>query len=109
MEPRVTSALCKSVIWEAVITDPRVAAISNRGKEILRELFQLLMEEVVGRQSHALFPRYYRPLIDQCIGKGELEAARGVCNFLALLTDMDALRLHALLRGARTSSIFDLL
>jgi hypothetical protein len=38
-----------------------------------------------------------------------MEAARGVCNFLALLTDMDAIRLHSLLRGSQASSIFDLL
>jgi hypothetical protein len=38
-----------------------------------------------------------------------MEAAHGVCNFLALLTDMDALRLQALLRGTKTSSIFDLI
>jgi hypothetical protein len=34
-------------------------------------------------------------------------AARAVCNFPALLTDMDVLRLHALLRGSKTPSIFD--
>jgi dGTPase len=107
-EPRILSLLCKSIIWEAVITDPRVAAMSTKGKEMLRDLFQLLLEELVEKKSYALFPRYYRPIIEQCIVKGELEAARGVCNFLALLTDMDALRLHALLRGSKASSIFDL-
>jgi len=35
------------------------------------------------------------------------ETARALCNFLALMTDMDALRLHALLLGSKTSSIFD--
>jgi dGTPase len=108
-ESRILSLLCKSIIWEAVITDPRVAAMSTKGKEILRDLFQLLLEELVEKKSYALFPRYYRPIIEQCIGKGEPEAARSVCNFLALLTDMDALRLHALLRGSKASSIFDLI
>ncbi len=108
-EARILSLLCKSIIWEAVITDPRVAAMSTKGKEILRDLFHLLLEELVEKESYALFPRYYRPIIEQCLGKGELEAARGVCNFLALLTDMDALRLHALLRGSKASSIFDLI
>jgi dGTPase len=108
-EPRILSVLCKAVIWEAVITDPRVAAMSSKGKEILRDLFHLLMEELVKKRSNALFPRYYRPIIEECIGRGEMEAARGVCNFLALLTDMDAIRLHSLLRGSQASSIFDLL
>ncbi len=108
-ESRILSLLCKSIIWEAVITDPRVAAMSTKGREILRDLFHLLIEELVAKKSCALFPRYYRTIIEQCIGKGELEAARGVCNFLALLTDMDALRLHALLRGSKASSIFDLI
>ena len=106
-EARILSVLCKSIVWEAVITDPRVTAITGKGREVLRELFQLLMTELVEKGSDALFPRYYRPLIQECIGKGELEAARGVCNFLALLTDSDALRLHALLRGTQTSSVFD--
>ena len=31
-ESRILSVLCKSVIWEAVITDPRVAAMSAKGQ-----------------------------------------------------------------------------
>jgi dGTPase len=106
-ESRILSVLCKSVIWEAVITDPRVAAMSTKGREILRDLFQLLMEEVIEKKSVALFPRYYRPSMEECLGGGQMEVARAVCNFLALLTDMDALRFHALLRGSKSSSIFD--
>jgi dGTPase len=106
-EARILSVLCKSVIWEAVITDPRVAAMSTKGREILRDLFQLLMEEVLEKKSVTLFPRYYRPIIEDCLGGGQMEAARAVCNFLALMTDMDALRFHDLLRGSKASSIFD--
>ncbi len=106
-EARILSVLCKSVIWEAVITDPRVAAMSTKGREILRDLFQLLMGEVLDKKSVALFPRYYRPIIEDSLEGGQMEAARAVCNFLALLTDMDALRFHALLRGSKASSIFD--
>jgi len=106
-EARILSVLCKSVIWEAVITDPRVAAMSTKGREIVRDLFQLLMQEVLEKQSVALFPRYYRPIIEECFRGGQMEAGRAVCNFLALLTDMDALRLHALLRGSKASSVFD--
>jgi len=108
-EARILSVLCKSIVWEAVITDPRVAVMSAKGKEIVRELFYLLLGEVVEKKSVALFPRYYRPIIQDGLGKGEPDAARAVCNFLALLTDMDALRLHALLRGSKSSSIFDLI
>jgi dGTPase len=108
-ESRILSVLCKSVVWEAVITDPRVAAMITKGKEILHDLFYLLLEELVDRKSCNLFPRYYRSIAEECLERGELEAARAVCNFLALLTDQDALRLHALLKGAKVSSIFDLL
>jgi dGTP triphosphohydrolase len=108
-ESRILAALCKAVVWEAVITDPRVAAMSTKGKEILHDLFYLLVGELVEKKSDALFPRYYRPIIEESMGRGESEAARCVCNFLALLTDMDALRLHALLRGSKASSVFDLL
>ncbi|HSW40104.1 MAG TPA: dNTP triphosphohydrolase [Acidobacteriota bacterium] len=104
---RILSALCKAVIWEAVITDPRVAAMSAKGREILRDLFHLLMEEVLDKKSVALFPRYYRPIIEECLDGGQKGAARAVCNFLALMTDMDALRFHALLRGTKASSVFD--
>jgi len=90
-----------------VITDPRVAAMSTKGREILRDLFHLLLDEVLKKKSVVLFPRYCRPIIENCLGKGPAEAARAVCNFLALMTDMDALRLHALLRGSKASSVFD--
>jgi dGTPase len=108
-EARILSSLCKSIVWEAVITEPRVAAMTTKGKGVLRELFQLLMTELVERRSCAVFPRYYRPTIEPCLGKGESEAAQAVCNFLSLLTDGGALRLHALLRGTQFSSVLDLL
>jgi dGTPase len=106
-EERILSELCKSIVWEAVITDPRVAAMSAKGKEILQDLFHLFLHEIIEKKSCTLFPRYYRPTIEECMGKGVPEAARSVCNFLALLTDMDALRLHSLLKGSKASSIFD--
>jgi len=108
-EARIVSVLCKSVVWEAVITEPRVAAMTAKGKEVLRDLFTLLTAELVEKRSCALFPRYYRPIVEPCLGQGEPEAAREVCNFLGLLTDADALRMHALLRGTQVSSVMDLL
>jgi dGTP triphosphohydrolase len=75
----------------------------------LHDLFGILLGELVEKKSCALFPRYYRELVEDAMRAGEPEAARCVCNFLALLTDMDALRLHALLRGSKASSVFDLL
>ena len=106
-ESRILAVLCKTVIWEAVITDPRVAAVNTKGREILRDLFHLFLEEVLEKRSVALFPRYYRPIVEYGMKKGLDETARAVCNFLALMTDMDALRLHALLRGSKPSSVFD--
>jgi len=106
-EARILAVLCKSVIWEAVITDPRVAAINTKGREILRDLFNLLMEEVLEKRSVSLFPRYYRPIMEESLKAGPNDVARAVCNFLALMTDMDALRFHSLLRGSKASSVFD--
>ena len=107
LESRILAVLCKAVIWEAVITDPRVAAVNTKGREILRDLFRLLLEEVTEKRSVALFPRYYRPIVEDGMNRGMDGTARAVCNFLALMTDTDALRLHALLLGSKTSSIFD--
>ena len=107
LESRILAVLCKAVIWEAVITDPRVAAVNTKGREILRDLFHLFLEEALEKRSVALFPRYYRPIVEEGLNSGLDETARAVCNFLALMTDMDALRLHALLRGSKTSSLFD--
>ena len=106
-ESRILAVLCKAVIWEAVITDPRVAAVNIKGREILRDLFQLFLEEILEKQSTALFPRYYRPIVEESVNSGRDAVARAVCNFLALMTDMDALRLHSLLRGSKVSSVFD--
>ena len=107
IESRILAVLCKAVIWEAVITDPRVAAVNTKGREILRDLFHLFFEEVVEKRSVALFPRHYRPIVEDGMNRGVEETARAVCNFLALMTDTDALRMHALLRGSKTSSVFD--
>ena len=106
-EARILATLYKSIAWEAMITHPRVTAMTARGKEILRDLFHLLMVELVERENQEVIPRYYWPLIRDYLGKGETEAARGICNFLALLTDMDAVRLHNQLRGLDSPSLFD--
>ena len=106
-ESRVLASLYKAVIWEAVITDPHVASVNTKGCEVLRELFHLFLDEVLEKRSVVLFPRYYRPIVEEGMQKGVDETARAICNFLALMTDMDALRLHALLRGSKASSIFD--
>ena len=107
LESRILAVICKAVIWEAVITDPRVAAVNTRGREILKDLFQLLLKEILEKRSVALFPRYYRQTVADGMNRSLDETARALCNFLALMTDMDALRLHALLLGSKTSSIFD--
>jgi len=106
-EARILAVLCKAVIWEAVITDPRVAAVNAKGREILRDLFQMLLGEVLEKKNVVLFPRYYRPIVEESMSDGPNEAARAICNFLALMTDMDALRFHALLRGSKGISLFD--
>jgi dGTP triphosphohydrolase len=49
-----------------------------------------------------------KPMVfEECFDGDQKEAAREICNFLALMTDMDALRLHSLLRGSKASSVFD--
>jgi dGTPase len=108
-EARILAVLCKSVVWEAVITDPRVTAVCSRGREVLKELFQRLMVEVREKNYLEIFPRSYQPVIRDCAEKGEAAVARGVCNFLALLTDMDAFRFKAALNGKKESYIFDLI
>jgi dGTPase len=93
-EIRIENQILKSITFEYVIDDATTRRQAFKGQEILRRLFAALLENTQqsGRDRLLLFPREQRPRLDTL---SEVEAARAVCDYLAGMTEGQALRLYA--------------
>jgi len=93
---RKESAVLKAICFEFVILDERSTTFAFKGKEIVRRLFEALKAntmEGAGRYRFTLFPRDMRDFLDG-IQDNESALARAVCDYVASLTDGQALHLY---------------
>ncbi len=79
----------KSLAYDLLIDDPRVASLEARAERILTDLFEFY------RKSKALkvYPEIYRTWFDAA--SNETERARVACDFIAGMTDEYAERVYA--------------
>lgn len=94
-EIRIENQVLKTITFEFVVNDAETRRLSFKGKEILRELFWTLFEntlENAGSDRLLLFPRSMRDELETLSAR---QAARAVCDYLATMTEGQALRLYA--------------
>jgi len=93
-EIRIENQILKSITFEFVINDERTRRAAFRGQEILRRLFEALFENAcsTGRDSYLLFPRRMRERLATLTAS---ESARVVCDYLASMTEGQALNLYS--------------
>ncbi|MGH2964023.1 MAG: deoxyguanosinetriphosphate triphosphohydrolase family protein [Solirubrobacterales bacterium] len=92
---RIENQVLKTITFEFVIDDAETRRLGFKGKEILRSLFGALFENtlpVAGRSRLRLFPRGMRDSLDTL---SATQAARAVCDYLAGMTEGQALHLYA--------------
>ena len=94
-EIRIENQVLKTITFEFVVNDADTRRLSFKGREILRSLFIALFENALpGDRSDRLllFPRPMRDGLDTL---SPAQAAREVCDYLAGMTEGQALRLYA--------------
>lgn len=103
---RVENQVLKSITFEYVIDDARTRRLAFRGQEILRRLFHALFENAQqsGRDRLLLFPRDMRDRLDTL---STAESARVVCDYLASMTEGQALHLYSRLFEPSAEGAFE--
>lgn len=93
-EIRLQNQVLKSITFAFVINDAETRRLAFKGKEILRELFWALYGNAIEAKNDRLmlFPRQMRDDLDTL---SEGQAARAVCDYLASMTEGQALRLYS--------------
>lgn len=94
-EIRIENQVLKTITFQFVVNDAETRRLSFKGREILRSLFTALFENTLpGDRSDRLllFPRAMRDGLDTL---SSTQAARQVCDYLAGMTEGQALRLYA--------------
>ena len=97
--------LLKQVVWEAIISDERIATLRRKAKTIVGSLF----EEFTRRQTDTreLFPPDFRERLDQV--NTVADKARVACDYIAGMTDAHAFRVYSRLREPELTPIFEIL
>lgn len=93
-EIRIENQILKTITFEFVVNDAETRRLSFKGQEILRRLFRALYRNLRRRDRSRLllFPRSMRPGLETL---SESQAARAVCDYLASMTEGQALSLYA--------------
>lgn len=96
----ITLECMKSFTYRKVITSQKLQIPHYRGKHVVKFLFATLKE------NRRLLPAGIRSQYDDHPGDPDGQA-RIVCDYIASLTDHEAMRLYHRLDGGRNTSVFD--
>ena len=106
-EIRQECIVFKMLTLEFIILDERTTTLSYKGREIITRLFECFMENTqpsAGYLQLEIFPRAIRSRLEKSL---EAEYPRIICDFLAGMTDGQAIRLYSRLFESTGSSPFE--
>jgi len=94
---RVENQVLKSITFEFVIRDPRTVQIFHKGERIIRRLFKELFANATATKRKDRFLLFPRTLRDQLQANRDNSSvlARIVCDYIASMTEGQALRLYS--------------
>jgi len=106
---RCECAVLKGINFEFVILDHRSTTFSFKGREILKRLYEALRDNTVtprSRDRFTLFPRDMRDHLAEA-QDNQSKLARLVCDYIASMTDGQALHLYSRLFEPTAGSPFE--
>ncbi|SDX16922.1 dGTPase [Tritonibacter mobilis] len=99
--------LLKTMARDYIISNPSLAAQQKGQERILRELFQMIMNDTCwGDVGNRKVPNYLPPRLEYLIDLSE-SLARFVADCLSSLTEREISRLHSRLVGYEAGSVLD--
>lgn len=102
---RIQVNLLKELTWQYVIEDPGLATQQHGQKKVIETLFDIFQDEALKTGSaFKLFPQRYREELNQTEEKEE--RIRVVVDFIASMTEQQAVKMYHRLTGISLGSLF---
>lgn len=106
-QARLYVTLLKQLTWQYVIENPSLVTRQHGQRHIIRRLIEVLHEHMTsissgGRSPYLLFPEHYREQLRDAAGNDE--RSRLVIDYIASMTEPQALHLYQRLSGAASST-----
>ncbi len=95
--------MLKKLVWEAVITNERIATLSRKAELVVESLFN----EFTKDKSENMLPSDFQEMFENADSKEKQN--RVVCDYIAGMTDNYALKIYGRLFSHDTASIFELI
>lgn len=92
--------MLKKLVWEAIITNERVATLSRKAELVVESLF-------TKDKSENMLPPDFQERFENTSSKEEEK--RVVCDYIAGMTDNYALKIYGRLFSHDVSSVFELI
>lgn len=95
--------ILKQLTWHYVIDRPMLATQQFGQQTIIRNLFAILAEDALGHTGTRLFPQSFREQLEICTS--DTQRTRIVIDYIASLTEQQAIELYRRMSGASFGSI----
>jgi dGTPase len=100
--------MLKSIVWELIINDERVATLQRKAEIIVRRLFDEFTMFCDERRTKEMYPADFREKLAAVRGD-EAGEKRIACDYISGMTDSYASRMYSRLTESEASSMFDII
>ncbi len=100
---RLKCKMLKSLVWEAVIINERLATLSRKAEIVVENLFKEFTKD---NSENMLPPDFQEVIEDTDDGK---RRKRIICDYIAGMTDQYALKIYGRLFSHEVSSVFEII
>ncbi len=108
LEEELKCNMLKSIVWELIINDERVATLQRKAETIVRRLFDEFTMFDDERRTKEMYPADFRERLAGSTGD-EAKEKRIACDYISGMTDAYASRMYSRLTEGETSSLFDII
>jgi dGTPase len=106
-QKEVKCRMLKSLVWELIINDERIATLQRKARTIVQTLFEELTKFDDKDRTREMYPLDFREKLDKA--KNDREKYRIACDFIAGMTDNYATRLYSRLTEGEEGSLMDII
>lgn len=97
--------MCKELTWYYVINRPTLVMQRRGGEQVIRELFAALMDAAESRLGYVMFPEGHQERLSNAATTPD--RIRIVVDFIASMTEPQAIQTHQRLTGASLGSLWE--
>lgn len=99
--------ILKSLVWELIINDERVATLQRKARTIIGTLFDEFTKFGEKERTKEMYPADFREKLEQA--GMERSKRRIACDYIAGMTDDYATRMYSRLRESEASSLLEVI